>query len=74
MTMLKRDDRFTFPQRLLLLILAFVFAATAVLQAFLAGWMSEWWPAVLAAALALAAVGCLLAAGRAWNGSERRHL
>ncbi|MFF5986029.1 hypothetical protein [Prauserella flavalba] len=72
--MLKRAGRYTFSQRLLLILLALAFAATAVLQAFLAGSMSEWWPAVLAAALALAALWCLIAAARAWDGTEKRRL
>ncbi|PXY35301.1 hypothetical protein DI005_15855 [Prauserella sp. PE36] len=72
--MLKRAGRYPFSQRLLLIVLALAFAATAVLQAFLASSMSEWWPAVLAAALALAALWCLIAAARAWDGTEKRRL
>ncbi|MGI5994722.1 hypothetical protein [Saccharomonospora viridis] len=45
--------------RLALFVLALTFAATAAVQAFLAASMSEWWPTVVAAALAAAAVWCL---------------
>lgn len=72
--MLKRAARMSFPQRMFLLVLALAFATTATLQALLAVSVSEWWPVVLAALLALAAAWCLTVAARARDGSERRKL
>ncbi|MFC4001807.1 hypothetical protein ACFS2C_01765 [Prauserella oleivorans] len=65
--MLKRSVRVAWSQRLMFVMLALVFAATAALQGFLASSVSEWWPAVLAALLALAAAGCLFAALQSSN-------
>ncbi|WP_048876872.1 hypothetical protein [Saccharomonospora saliphila] len=45
-----------------LFLLAAAFGGTAGVQVFLAGTMSEWWPAVLAGALAVAALWCLVTA------------
>ncbi|EHR48762.1 hypothetical protein SacmaDRAFT_0461 [Saccharomonospora marina XMU15] len=72
--MLKRAARMSFPQRMFLLLLALAFATTAVLQALLAVSVSEWWPVVLAALLALAATWCLATAARAWDRDRRRRL
>lgn len=48
--------------RVALFVLALTFATTAAIQVSLAASTSEWWPGVLAAALAAAAVWCLAAA------------
>lgn len=51
-------------ERVLFGLLSVAFALTAALQIFLADAMSVWWPIVLAAALTVAALGCLYAALR----------
>jgi hypothetical protein len=57
---------------MVLLLLALAFTTSAAIQGFLAASMSEWWPAAVAACLALAGVCCL--AGATWGGHERgRH-
>ncbi|OLT44211.1 hypothetical protein BJF85_20260 [Saccharomonospora sp. CUA-673] len=58
-------------ERVLFLLLALAFAATATLQLFLADSMSVWWPIVLAVLLALAALLCLYVAVRA--GESDKH-
>ncbi|NIJ14674.1 protein-S-isoprenylcysteine O-methyltransferase Ste14 [Saccharomonospora amisosensis] len=72
--MLKRAERMSFPQRVFLLVLALAFATTSVLQALLAMSVSEWWPVVLAALLALSASWCLATAARACDGDRRGRL
>ncbi|PXY32759.1 hypothetical protein [Prauserella muralis] len=69
--MLKRAGRLSMTQRLLLVMASLAFAATAAVQAFLAGTMAEWWPVVLAVALALAALFCAAAAVRPWLRDRR---
>lgn len=64
--MLKRAGRLSVRQRLLLAMASLAFAATAAVHGFLAGTMTEWWPAVLAVILALAALFCAATAARPW--------
>ncbi|WP_298176757.1 hypothetical protein [Saccharomonospora sp.] len=58
----RRTSRRWPPTRLVLFVLSLAFAATAAIQAFLALSTSEWWPGVVAVALAAAAVWCLTTA------------
>ncbi|WP_199430912.1 hypothetical protein [Qaidamihabitans albus] len=72
--MLERAGKPAFHQRIVWLLIALAFAASAVAQAIVASSMAEWWPVVVAAVLAILAVLSGLVAARRWDDSRRRHL